>query len=330
MAMRKSKRHKSEVIKFELNMGSNLARIQEMLERREYTVSGYYNFTVHEPKKRMVYAAYYKDRVVNHCLCINILRPIIEKRLIYDNAACQINKGTHFALGRLTKFMSEHHKAHGAKGYFLKCDISKYFASIDHDVLKSKLVRVVKDEEVLRMLFMIIDSYHTEGTPGKGIPLGNQTSQWFALYYLDALDRLIKEKLRIKHYIRYMDDLILVHESKEHLQEVLNTIRAFAADELTLTLNEKTQIFPIKNGVDFVGFHIYLSDSGKVIRKLKTATKKRFKKRLIKLKIGYAHGRIDLDKVQNVLASYRGHIKHGHTYRLVDKALNEFVLVRKR
>jgi len=329
METRKGKSHKGDVIKFELNLMRNLLQIKEELDNCTYTVKGYYKFTVHEPKERIVYAAYYRDRVVNHCLCMNALRPIIQPRLIHDNAACQPGKGTHFALKRLSRFLHEHYKEHGTVGYFLKCDIRKYFATIDHEILKKRISWVAKDENVKNLMFMIIDSFESEKQSGKGIPLGNQTSQWFALYYLDPVDRLIKERLRNKHYVRYMDDLVLIHESKTYLQNVLNCIRSVIEDGLQLSLNDKTQIFPIKNGVEFLGFHMYLSDSGKVIRKLKVATKKRYKKRMLELPQDYAAGRIDLPKVENILASYKGHLKHGHTYRLMEQTMEDFDLRRE-
>lgn len=146
----------------------------------------------------------------------------MERHLIYDNAACRKDKGTLFAMNRLNEFLHSHYRIHGRKGYFLKCDIRKFFDNIDHEVLKNSLTRIVDDDRTLRLLFNIIDSYETAS--GKGIPMGNQTSQWFALYYFDPLDRLVKEKLRIKYYTRYMDDMILISENKEVLKEALAEI----------------------------------------------------------------------------------------------------------
>ena len=181
---------------------------------------------------------------MQHCLCDNILKPYFENRLIYDNAACREGKGTDFARDRLTGFLREHYKRHGATGYILKYDIRHYFDSIDHEILKGML-RNIPDRNVLGLLFHIIRSYEGSMDPAtgrkKGLPLGNQTSQWFALYYLDPMDRLIKEKMRIKHYIRYMDDGVLIHESREYLNEVLGRMRENAG-ELKLEFNQKTQI----------------------------------------------------------------------------------------
>lgn len=146
-------------------------------------------------------------------MCDEVLAPILDKKLIYDNSACRIGKGTHFAIGRVSKFLHDFYKKNGANGYFLKCDIRKFFDNIDHEVLRRKLATVIEDKQVLSLLYQIIDSF--EVTSGKGLPLGNQTSQWFAIFYLDGFDRLIKEKLKIKYYSRYMDDYVLIHHDKD-------------------------------------------------------------------------------------------------------------------
>lgn len=214
----KGKRHKNEVIQYETNLHMQLWYLQERLKNRMYQPSGYHKFMIYDPKEREIQALSFADRVFQHLLCDTVLRPYFEPRLIYDNAACRQGKGTHFALKRLEHFFHDYYKKYGAEGYILKYDIRKYFPSIDHEVLKEKLSRF-PDEEVKELLYRIIDSYAAD--TGKGLPMGNQSSQWFALYYLDRLDRLIKEKLRIKGYVRYMDDGILIHESREYLRECL-------------------------------------------------------------------------------------------------------------
>ena len=200
-----------------------------------------------------------------------------------------------------------------ANEVFLKCDVRKYFDSIDHDALKY-LLRRFPDKEVLTFLYQIIDSYNAD--TGKGLPMGNQSSQWFALYYLDRIDRIIKEKYKIKYYTRYMDDLILLHEDKEHLKACLAEIRAFAAEKLKLELNEKTQIFPVSEGVDYLGWHFYLTDTGKVIRRLRTSNKWRFKRRLKAFQEKYRSGEMDYDAIKRSLSSYEGHLQHGRELRL--------------
>lgn len=325
---RRGKRHKAEVINFEMNLSKNLTIMQEQLEKKTYKMKGYYHFTIYEPKTRQIYATQYADRVMIHCVCDQVLSPILQKKLIYDNAACQVGKGTHFAMNRLTTFFRDFYKKHGTKGYILKCDIQKYFPSIDHEVLKEKLAKAIVDKDVRNLLNDMIDGFETDGCPGKGIPLGNQSSQWFSIYYLDTLDRFVKEQLRIKYYTRYMDDIIMVHESKEYLNDCLIKMTEVLEQELLLSFNGKTQLFPIKNGVEYIGFRFYLTDSGKVIRKIKVQSKLRYKRDLKRLQSDYAAGRINLDKVNNSLASYNGYLNHGHTYQLKRNTLRNFVLKR--
>ena len=324
---RLGKRGTGEVIDFELNLAQNLKELSTALKNHTYTMSGYYSFLVHDPKKRIIHALHYRDRVVQHCLCDEVLAPILERKLIYDNAACRKEKGTHFSLERLTGFLRKTCQLNGSDGYFLKCDIKKFFDHIDHEILKYKLGKVIKDKEVLRLLDQIVDSY--EKTPGKGIPLGNQTSQWFAIYYLDEFDRLVKEKLRIKFYTRYMDDCVLVHESKEYLQSCLESMKTLIKENLKLEFNQKTQIAPMKNGIDYLGFHFYITDTGKVIKKVKQQTKYKYKRKLKYLQEAYAAGEISLSDVKQVLSSYHAHFSHGNAYRMESRALNGAAFCRK-
>lgn len=316
------KQSKKDVILFEMKLAENLCNIKNALESRTYKVSGYNKFNIYIPKEREIQALCYYDRIVQHVLCKEVLNPFFDKRLIYDNCACRIGKGTHFALNRLSKFMHQHYKAHGTTGYILKCDIKKYFLSIHHETLKNRLEKVIPDKDILNLVFHIIDSF--EYSPGRGLPMGNQTSQLFALYYLDPLDRLIKEKFRIKHYVRYMDDMVLIFHDKDYLKKCLQTMNYFVQDKLKLEFNQKTQIFPIKNGVDFLGFHFYLTDTGKVVRKLRRSSKVRFKNRLKQLQNDYRNDKTQLENINMTLASYVGHLKHGNTYNLRSAVFSKF------
>ena len=321
---RRGKRTKREVIEFEMDLAKNLAELSDALCSGTYRLSAYCCFLVHEPKKRTIHALCYRDRVVQRCVCDQVLAPLLDNRLIYDNAACRAGKGTHFALRRLTRFFKEHHQHHGTDGYALKCDIRKFFDFVMHDVLKEKLRRAVADDGVYDLLCRVIDSY--SAAQGRGLPLGNQTSQWFALLYLDSLDRLVKEKLRIRHYSRYMDDCVLLHHDKDYLRHCLEAMTRHLRDCLGMEFNEKTQIFPLKNGVDYLGWHFYLADEGKIIRRLRPSAKVKFKRKLQYLRRGYERGVIDTAKISLTVASCCAHLMHGHTRRLRAYALENFIL----
>ena len=169
----RGKRHKAEVIRFELKLSENLWKLHDELEERAYRPAPYYHFTIYDPKTREIQALRFPDRVVQRSLCDNVLRPWFENHLVYDCAACRTGKGTHFAMRRLNGFLSAFYREHGTKGYVLKCDIRKYFDSVDHEVLKGKL-RKFPDREVRQYLYQIVDSYNAD--TGKGLPMGNQTT----------------------------------------------------------------------------------------------------------------------------------------------------------
>lgn len=309
---RRGKRKKNEVVKYETNLSAHIWNLQQRLENRCFHISGYHSFMVYDPKEREIQALSFADRVFQHLLCDKVLEPYLEPRLIYDNAACRKFKGTHFAMRRFKQHLVDHYKHHGAKGYILKFDIRKYFASIDHERLKEKLARF-PDDEIKQLLYGIIDSYNIEES--KGLPIGNQSSQWFALYYLDRLDRFIKEQLRIKYYVRYMDDGVIVHHDKAFLKEALRKMKELIAED-KLEFNDKTQILPLSQGADFLGFHYYVSDTGKIIMRLRSSNKRRFKRNLKRLKKLYNSRKVDAEHVVQSLNSYCGHLKHGHTWKL--------------
>ena len=324
---RRSKMRKREVIDFELDLGANLARLRAELLSQTYRIGGYAHFVVSDPKRRDVHAPRYRDRVVQHALCAQVLAPVLEPRLVYDNAAARVGKGTHFALDRLAGFMREHYRRHGTQGYLLKFDVRHYYASIDHAILRRLFDGYLAHDERLRWLVgLIIDSY--EEAPGKGIPLGNQASSWFAVSYLDGLDRLIKERLRLKHYTRYMDDGVVVHSDRDHLRDCLAQMRAYLDCERALTFNEKTQIVPLSQGVDYLGFHLYLSETGKVVRRLRASNKRSTKRKLKRFRHAYRVGKISAEDVAESVQSYRAHLAHGDCWRLERTLLSHLTLSR--
>ena len=314
---RKGKRGKDSVAKFEASLLEALQLLHIMLVQKTYKMSPYLSFEVYEPKRRTVMSAAFKDKVVQHSLCDNVLEERLTTPLIHDNYANQKGKGTHFGLDRLEKFFHRFYRLHGMSGWVLKCDISKYFYSIQHDILKEQLRRYITDKETLWLIDLLIDS-----TENPGIPLGNQTSQYFAVLYLNDLDHYIKEKLGIQYYGRYMDDFYLIHESKEYLQYCRKEIEKRVGD-LGLSLNQKTNIFPLRNGIDFLGFHLYLTETGKVVRKVRRKSKNNVRRKLKKMKKLVDGGKITMKEVHDSYMSWRGHAGHGNSHHLI-RNMDEF------
>lgn len=285
--------------------------LKNMLENGMYSVSPYNQFTIYEPKERIVKAGSFKDKIVQHSLCDNVLLPKLSKVFINHNFAGQKNKGTLFGLDCLKEDMLKFYEEHGTEGYILKCDITKFFYTIDHEILKQFVKEYFPDNKIQWLCNLFIDS-----TEGIGIPLGNQISQVFALLYLNDLDHIITEKLHIKYYGRYMDDFYLIHESKEYLIYCLEVITNYI-ESLKLTLNGKTQIIPFKNGINFIGFHTYITENGKAIRKLTGDNKRKIKKKLLKQSKLVKSGKITRKKFDESYEAWRNHASHGNCIKLI-------------
>lgn len=311
---RRSKQHKSDTISFEINLSTNLINLSKNILNNTYKVGKYKQFYVYEPKARKIEALSYRDRLVLMAFCTNIIEPKVEKRLIYDNVACRKGKGTMFGIDRLHKFLRDfYNKYRTNEGYCLKCDIKKYFQNIDHNILKQYLIKAGLDNEDMQMIQKILDSrYAAEQV---GLPIGNQTSQWFGLFYLNVVDRYIKEKLRVKYYVRYMDDMILIHKDKEFLKKCRQEIESIVKEKLNLELNSKTQICRLKDGIDFLGFR-HITESGKIITLLRGSSKIRLKHKLRKLRKLKDKNLVDHEFVNTRLRCYNAFMCHANTKKL--------------
>ena len=317
-AYRKAKRgkgFKKSAAKFNIMALEGVNALIEQLKNKTYTISKYNEFKVYEPKERIIQTTSFKDKVVQHSLCDNVILPKLEKVFIYDNCAGQKGKGTLFGLDRLSEQMKLFYKQYGFNGYILKCDISKFFYNISHEQLKDTVHYWFSDIDICWLCDLFIDS-----TDGKGIPLGNQINQGLALLYLDGMDKLIKSELGIEYYGRYMDDFYLIHPSKDYLKYCLNIIKEYL-NTLDLTLNGKTQIFPFKNGVSYLGFHTYITDKGKVIRKLKNENKRNAQKKYIKMAKLVAQGKLNKDKFDSSYQAWKNHLSHGNCYKLTKQTV---------
>ena len=246
----RGKKAKRSASHFNFHLENELVRLCEELSTESYRPRPYFQFGISEPKVRKICSSEFRDRVVHHAIC-NVIEPLFEKRSIFDSYACRKGRGAHIAIKRCQQFSREF-------DYFLKCDIRKYFESVDHSVLKRLYRRTFKDQALLGLLDVIVDHKVPGNLPGKGIPIGNLTSQHFANFYLTPLDHFIKEKLRVKGYVRYMDDFILFAKDKADLHHCLREIENFIARELALSLKPKaTTIAPVSQGVPFLGFRVF-------------------------------------------------------------------------
>ncbi len=306
---RKCKRYRKDILKFSYNLEENLLMLQEELSNQTYCHGGYRQFIVCDAKKRHIKAAPFRDRVVHHAV-YNIIEPIFDKGFIYDNYACREEKGTHKAIKRLEQFIKK--RPFGAlKIYCLKCDISKYFASINHKVLLEIVKKKISDKKVIWLIQEIVNSNY-EKEVGEGIPIGNLTSQLFANIYLNELDQFVKHQLRIKYYIRYMDDFLILDFNKRKLQKIKREIGEFLEEKLKLKLHpKKANISPTKNGIDFLGYQI-LSN----YRLLRKSTVKRFIKRTKKYQKMLNKGLLTEERFNNALQSWLAYAEHANSWRL--------------
>ena len=309
-------KHRDKIFKYETNLTTNLINILDKLKNKNYVHGEYNLFLIYKPKCRVIMSEKMDDKIVNHLISYYVLKKIIEPKLIDFNVATRTGKGTKMGIEYIKKYIN-YMKNKYDKFYILKCDISKYFYNIDHDILKNKLIKDIKDKDILNILFSIINSTNStyvnnhlnkninkrkefinnltisnkekeyllneiNNIPlynyNKGLPIGNMTSQILAVYYLNDIDHYIKEKLRVKCYVRYMDDMILMHGNKNYLKECYYYIKC-ELKKVKLFFNNKTQIIEIHNGFNFLGCKFILK-SKKLLILLNNKTKRRILNRI--------------------------------------------------
>lgn len=303
---RQGKGYKRSSARFDLAALDGIHVLAEQLRNRTYRISEYNEFKVYEPKERLIQTTSFKEKVIQHSLCDNVIMPKLQQIFVRDNCAGQKGKGTLFGLDRLSEQMKQFYERHGFDGYILKCDITKFFYSISHEQLKDIVYYYFTDPDICWLVDLFIDS-----TKGKGIPLGNQINQGLALLYLDGMDKLIKHELGIEYYGRYMDDFYLIHPSKAYLRYCLDVITAYL-ETLDLTLNGKTQIFPFKNGVNYLGFHTHIARDGTPVRRLKNQNKRNAQRKFLKMAKLVANGTLTRKSFDASYGAWKNHISHGN------------------
>ncbi len=301
----RGKRRKPDVQQFEFNLEDELFQLHERLRLKIYTPDPYQVFYITDPKLRRIHKASVRDRVLFQAV-FRVLYPIFNVSFIFDSYASREGKGTHAGVNRLEQFLTKASANHREKVWALKCDVRKFFDSIDHVILFSLIQKKINDSDALRLIRIIINSFHIPESPayqvkrpsdlvcGKGLPLGNVTSQLFANIYLHELDFYIKQRLNVKFYLRYCDDFVIIANSQEQLESYLLTLRAFLGNYLQLALHpNKIEIRSYGQGIDFLGYVLRPYH-----RTLRTRTKQRIFRRMT-------------DSNQ---ASYLGILKHCNGY----------------
>lgn len=309
-ALKGKNKYHPEAMTFSLDETYNLVQLQQSLINGTYRFGGYIRFTVYEPKERIVDAPHFVDKVVQLAIN-NVLKDIYPQSYIYDSYACLDNKGTHKAVDRVQHFLRKASWEYGESAYIIKLDVSKFFYSIDREILKKILRKKIKCEQTYLLLCHIIDS--ASSIDALGIPLGNTLSQVFANVHMNKLDQYCKRVLGLHYYVRYMDDAIVVVRNKEEAQRVMKLMSNFLEQQLNLIVNpKKTTVFPIEQGVNAFGFKIY-----KTHRLLRNDSKKKIKRKAKKMKHLIAEGRMSVQTAEQVLNSWLGHAKHASSYNFI-------------
>jgi retron-type reverse transcriptase len=315
----RGKRNKPDVQKFLLNLIDNILQLHEDLSNKSYKHGEYYQFNISDPKPRNISKASVRDRLLHHAV-YRILYPFFDQTFIYDSYSCRINKGTHKAIRRFHSMFLEVSNYNRKTCWVLKLDIKKFFASINHEILKNILARYIPDQDILWLLGEIILSFQTphpasghllpKGEGNCGLPLGNLTSQLFVNIYMNEFDQFVKHELKVKYYIRYADDFMILHPHREVLTALLYRIVVFLKQELRLTLHpNKIFLKTMTSGVDFLGWINFPN-----YRVLRTTTKRRMFRRLKE------------HATSETLQSYLGLLKHGQTCKIQKQVLNDYWL----
>ncbi len=326
---RKGKRGKPPAATFEYDLEANLIQLRQELVTKSYTPGAYHSFYIHEPKRRLISAAPFRDRVVHHALC-NIIEPIFERSFIHDSYANRVGKGTHRALDRAQQFARRFR-------YVLQCDVRQFFPSIDHAILRDILARKITDNDVLWLIDRILESgvgvlseqYEMQWFPGddllainrpRGLPIGNLTSQFWANCYLNPLDHFVKRDLRCKGYVRYVDDLLLFADDKPTLWEWRGAIVDWLAG-LRLTIHPGAHPRPVTEGFPFLGFVVFPTH-----RRLKRRKVVHYRRRLKGLLRAYRDGSLPADRIAASILGWINHARYGDTWGLRHAVLEDVSL----
>ncbi len=326
----RGKRDKAAVQRFNYDLEMELLRLHRDLSEAKYRPGRFRTHWIDRPKKRLISAAPYRDRVVHHAL-MNVLEPILDRHFHPHSFACRKGKGTHAAADRLQTLMRRHR-------FVLQCDIHKFFPSIDHEILKQMFRRLIKDSDVQALMDLIVDCSNSQEpvldyfanddlftpvTRRKGLPIGNLTSQWFANWILNDLDHWITSHLGIGAYVRYCDDFVLLHDDRPRLKQATEEIGSYLETRRLCLNHRKISVRPTSAGLTFLGYRIWPTH-----RLLKKANVRGFRRRVRWMRQAYARGQVDWPDVKVRIDSWLGHARRADTNRLIRRLSKEWVFQR--
>ena len=327
----RGKRHLANVARFRFRLEDELIQLQDELESKTYQPGQYRTFEIFEPKRRMISAAPFRDRVVHHALC-NVLEPVFEKSFVFDSYACRKGKGTHAAVDRAQQYTR-------CNAFVLKCDLRKFFPSVDHEILKTVIRRKIKDTSVLWLVETIIDASNVQETidgwfPGddlltpldrrRGLPIGNQTSQFFANVLLNPLDHFFRDHLNVAGYARYVDDFLVFGNDKEQLSDIRNRCRSFLETYRLRLHPQKSVISRTEFGFPFLGIRVFPNH-----RRLPRQNLVRARQRLRSMQEKFQAGDATLPEIRQRLMSWHGHVMHADASGLCKDLLSTTIFSRQ-
>jgi RNA-directed DNA polymerase len=319
---KQDKRSKYDVMEFEKDLEQYIFQLHRDLKNKTYKHGPYTAFYISDPKLRHIHKATVCDRVLHHAI-FQKLNPMFEPGFIADSFSCRIGKGTHKGVERLASMLRTVSRNGTRECYALKCDVRKFFDSIDHEILLEILAARIKDPEVMQLLKEIVGSFSTGQRDlfhARGVPIGNLTSQLFANVYMNEFDQFIKHELKAKNYVRYTDDFIIVSADKAELQNLLAPIEQFLQEKLRLNLHpNKIQLVKYHKGVDFLGYVQFTHH-----RLMRETSKQRMLRKISHAAYLYRHGAIEDTRMNATLQSYLGVLKHADAYRLSETLKNRY------
>ena len=290
----------------------NIHKLKQSVEEGTYDLDKYTQFKVYEPKERDIVSTRIKDRVFQRSFCDHYFYEIMTRSFIYDNVACQVGKGNEFGRKRLITHLQKHCRKHGLDGWVLKTDLKNFFGSTSHELALNAVTKRIDDEWATGVVDRVIRSFNQGDDPDIGMGLGSEMTQLIELAVLDDLDHFIKEQLHIVDFVRYNDDMILIHESKEYLQECRERIREWL-EKRGLTLSpKKTQLFPIKQGIRFLGFRFRPTETGKVVMTVLPEKVSHERRKLRKLVERAKAGFMTRQEVDKCYESWKAHAGNQH------------------